>query len=271
MNSRIIVAFCVASCLAASPLHAQIARTSLDGTNGVGIDDLSGTKLPLQARFKDSAGNEITLGSLFDGKRPVILSFNYAECPLLCKLQLTGLVESLTQLEWTAGQEFRVVSISIDPNETIQQAAIAKQKHVELYGRANAADGWSFLTGSPDSIADTADAAGFRYKFLPKQREYSHSAAAIVCMPDGVIARYLYGVQFDPETVRLTLAEAGDGKIGSPMDKLLLFCFRYDSATGKYAPAAWNLMRLGAISTILVLSAMILRFRSPWERKGIQA
>ncbi len=271
INGRIIVAAFITCCLTASPTPAQIARTSLDGTSGVGIDDLSGTRLPLETKFTDSNGNEITLGSLFDGQRPVILSFNYAECPLLCKLQLTGLVESLQQLEWTTGQEFRVVSISIDPNETVQQASIAKQKHVELYGRAGAADGWSFLTGSPDAIAAATDAAGFRYKFLPKQREYSHSAAAIVCMPDGVIARYLYGVQFDPETVRLTLAEAGDGRIGSPMDKLLLFCFRYDSATGKYAPAAWNLMRLGAISTILVLGLAILRFRSPWERKAVKA
>lgn len=270
MISRIIVALCIACCLTAPPLPAQIARTSLDGTSGVGIDDLSGTKLPLQTKFTDSNGSSITLGSLFDGKRPVILSFNYAECPLLCKLQLTGLVESLKQLEWTAGQEFRVVSISIDPNETVQQASISKQKHVQLYGRANAADGWSFLTGTPDAIADTAEAAGFRYKFLPKQREYSHSAAAIVCMPDGVISRYLYGVKFEPETVRLTLAEAGDGQIGSPMDKLLLFCFRYDSVTGKYAPAAWNLMRLAAIGTILVLSLVILRFKTPWERKAAQ-
>lgn len=268
---RNVIIVCIATWLLGDVSYAQLARTTLDGTSGVGIDDLSGSKLPLQTRFKDAKGNEIALGSLFDGKRPVILSFNYAECPLLCKLQLTGLVEALKKLDWTAGQEFRVVSISIDPTETIQQASIAKQKHVELYGRAGSGDGWTFLTGSPDAISDTADAAGFRYKFLPKQREYSHSAAAIVCMPDGVISRYLYGVKFDPDTVRLTLAEAGNGQIGSPMDKLLLFCFRYDSATGKYAPAAWKMMRLAAITTIVVLSLVMLRFRTPWERKVIQS
>ena len=123
------------------------------------------------------------------------------------------------------------------------------------------------ITGTPEAIAAAAEAAGFRYKYLPKQREFSHTAAAIVCMPDGVISRYLYGVQFDPETIRLTLTEAADGQIGSPMDKLLLFCFRYDSATGKYAPAAWNLMRLAAISTILAIAVVVIGFRTPWERK----
>lgn len=269
MSHRLTATLCFVSFLAASPLDAQVVRSSLDGINGVGIDDLSGTALPLQTTFTDSRGKVIELGALFNGKRPVVLSFNYAECPLLCKLQLTGLVDSLRQLEWTAGQEFRVVSISIDPSETFQQASIARQKHLQLYARAGSSDGWSFLTGTPDAISATADAAGFRYKFLPKQREYSHSAAAIVCTPDGVISRYLYGVQFDSETVRLTLAEAGNGQIGSPLDKLLLFCFRYDSATGKYAPAAWNLMRLGAVTTILVLCAVVMRFRTPWERSAV--
>ena len=156
------------------------------------------------------------------------------------------------------------------PSCFVQQASIAKQKHVELYGRPNAAHGWSFLTGSPDAIAESTAAAGFRFRFLPKQREYSHSAAAIVCMPDGVISRYLYGVQFDSETLRLSLVEASEGRIGSPVDKLLLFCFRYDSASGKYAPVAWNLMRLGAISTILLLSLVMIRFRSPWEERPIE-
>lgn len=268
-------AFCV-TCLAvislaAQSASAQLARTSLEGTTDVGIDDKSGNRLPLQTRFTDASGQQISLGSLFDGNRPVILTFNYADCPMLCKLQLSGLVDSLKQLEWTTGDRFRVVSISIDPGETFQQAAIARQNHLQEYGRADAARGWSFLTGSPEAISATADAAGFRYKYLPKQREFSHSAAAIICMPDGVISRYLYGVQFDPDTLRLSLAEAADGKIGSPMDKLLLFCFRYDSATGKYAPAAWNLMRLAAITTILVLCAVVMRFRAPWERKASAA
>ena len=254
----IILAMC---CVSTNSVTAQMLRNTPLGIKDVGIEDRSGKKLPLEATFTDSAGQPVPLGQFFDGNRPVILTFNYASCPLLCKLQLNGLVESLRQLQWTAGKEFRVVSISIDPLETSQQAAISKQNHVTAYGRADSAGGWTFLTGSPKSIAAATDAAGFRYKFLPKQREFSHTAAVIVCMPDGVISQYLYGVQFEPETVRLSLTEASAGKIGSPLDQLLLFCFRYDSATGKYAPAAWKLMRFGAITTIVVLTTLIFRYR----------
>ena len=247
--------------MASSTASAQMLRNTPLGIKDVGIDDRSGGSLPLDAEFTTSSGQQVRLSRIFDGQRPVILTFNYASCPLLCKLQLNGLVESLRELEWTAGQEFRVVSISIDPLETTQQAAISKQNHVQAYGRSDSADGWAFLTGSPKSIAAATDAAGFRYKFLPKHREFSHTAAAIVCMPDGVISRYLYGVQFEPDTVRLSLTEASAGKIGSPLDQLLLFCFRYDSSTGKYAPAAWKLMRFSAIATVLVLGAFVFHYR----------
>jgi protein SCO1 len=261
MINRIMTGWIVACCLTSQSLPAQVSRTAPDGITDVGIDDKSGDRLPLKTSFTDSNGNQIPLGKLFDGERPVLLTFNYASCPLLCKLQLTGLVESLKQLEWTAGDQFRVVSISIDPSETVQQASISKQNHLQAYGRAGAEGGWSFLKGTPQALAEATAAAGFRYKYLPKQREFSHTAATIVCTPDGVISRYLYGVQFDPDTVRLSLTEAADGGIGSPMDQLLLFCFRYDSATGKYAPAAWNLMRLGAITTVLLLGVFVIRFR----------
>ena len=254
----IVLTMCCASTHAAK---AQMLRNTPLGINDVGIEDRSGKKLPLESTFTDSAGQQVRLGQFFDRVRPVILSFNYASCPLLCKLQLNGLVESLRQLQWTVGKEFQVVSISIDPLETTQQAAVSKQYHVTAYGRADSANGWTFLTGSPESIAAATDATGFRYKFLPKQREFSHTAAAIVCMPDGVISRYLYGVKFEPDTLRLSLTEASAGKIGSPLDQLLLFCFRYDSATGKYAPAAWKLMRFGAITTIIVLTTLIFRYR----------
>ncbi len=261
----LVIALC---CWSASGVVAQVVNSTPAGIDDVGIDDRAGELLPLQTPFTDSKGNQIRLGSLFDGNQAVLLTFNYAECPLLCKLQLAGLVESVKQLEWKVGTEFRVVSISIDPSETVQQAAITKQNHLTAYGKPGSEDGWSFLTGTPQAIAEATAAAGFRFKYLPKQREFSHTAAAIVCTPDGVISRYLYGVQFDPETVRLSLTEAADGKLGSPMDQLLLFCFRYDSATGKYALAAWNLMRLAAITTVLLLTIFVIRFRIPQPSPG---
>lgn len=241
----------------------QVTSDVPEAITAVGIEDRSGEQLPLKTSFIDSQGRIVPLSAYFDGERPVILTFNYASCPMLCRLQLNGLVDSLRQLDWTAGQQFRVVSVSIDPSETTQQAAISKQNHLQAYGRPGADDGWVFLTGKPASIQAATQAAGFSYQYLPKQREFAHTAAAIICMPDGVISRYLYGVQFEPETLRLSLTEAAGGRIGSPMDQLLLFCFRYDSATGKYVPAAWSLMRLGAFCTVLCLTMVIYRFRRP--------
>lgn len=249
-------------------VHGQVTSDVPEGITVVGIDDRSGKQLPLKTSFVDSQGRIVTLSTYFDGEHPVILTFNYASCPMLCRLQLNGLVESLRQLEWTAGQQFRVISISIDPSETTQQAAISKQNHLQAYGRPGADDGWVFLTGRPTSIQAATQAAGFSYQYLPKQREFAHTAAAIICMPDGVISRYLYGVQFESETLRLSLTEAAGGRIGSPMDQLLLFCFRYDSATGKYVPAAWSLMRLGAFCTVLCLTVVIYRFRRPGPSDG---
>jgi len=259
--SRLPITILVAIVAASAMAPAQMVRDTPAGIKDVGIDDRSGASLSLGVAFTDATGNLVELSRFFDGERPVIVTFNYASCPLLCKLQLNGLVESLREIQWTVGKEFRVVSISIDPLETIQQAAISKQHHVRAYGHPDSADGWAFLTGAPKSIAAATDAAGFRYKFLPDQREFSHTAVAIICMPDGVISRYLYGVQFEPRTLRLSLADASAGKVGSPLDQLLLFCFRYDSATGKYTPAAWNLMRLGAVATIVILSAFIFHYR----------
>ncbi|MEQ9411823.1 MAG: SCO family protein [Fuerstiella sp.] len=267
MLRLIVLSLCLVS--AASPgARAQLTTAAPTGIEDVGIDDRSGERLPLTTPFTDSTGRSTTLEQFFDGQRPVVLTFNYSDCPMLCKLQLHGLVESLKKVDWVAGEQFRVLSISIDPAETPAQAAVIRQNHLQAYGRPGAEDGWIFLTGSPASIRAASNAAGFRFKYLPKQREFSHTAAAIVCAPDGMISRYLYGVDFDPQTLRLSLAEAAEGRIASPLDKLLLYCFRYDAATGRYAPAAWKLMRLGAITTVVLLGIFVLRFRFAGNADG---
>lgn len=252
---------------AGSLAQAQIVTAKPNSVSEVGIDEHLGEPLPLDITLTDSTGRLLALGELFDGKRPVILSFNYASCPMLCKLQLSGLIDSLGKLEWSAGDEFRVVSISIDPGETPEQSAVAKQKHLRMYQRAGSADGWSFLTGSPEAIRQAADAAGFRYQFVPSTKEYSHAAVIMICTPDGELSQYIYGVQFDSDTLRLSMAEAGNGEIGSSFDQLLLFCFRYNSATGKYAPVAWNLMRLAAGGTTLLLALILIPV---WMRRKSQ-
>ena len=238
----------------------QIVTPRPDEVTDVGIVDRRGSALPLNTQFVDSRGNSVRLADYFDSRRPVILSFNYATCPMLCRLQLNGLVEGLRELNWTAGDEFRVVSVSIDPSETSQQAAAAKQQHLNAYGRPGSGAGWTFLTGQPANIRAAAAAAGFKYKYLPKTREYSHAAALMICTPDGRVSQYLYGVSYDRQTLRLALADASEGQVGSALDQLLLFCFRYDRTAGKYTPVAWNIMRAAGLVTLLTLTAGLAPF-----------
>ena len=242
-----------------APAHvgAQVNQSVKD-LDGVGVDEKLGEAIPLELEFRDSSGKTISLKDLFEGERPVILSLNYAECPLLCQLQLTGLVNGLRDLKWTAGQEFDVVSVSVDPKETAQQARQVKQRYLRQYGRAGCADGWKFLTGDTEAIQAIADSVGFRYRYVSDRKEYAHAAVVMVCTPSGTISRYLYGVNYPPQTLRLSLVEAGEGKIGSTLDRVLLFCFHYDAASGKYAPVARRLLKVAAGMTLVAIAVGVL-------------
>lgn len=252
LRLRAFAALAVAVC--AGDAGAQLLEKLPEEMEGVGIDDKSGTQLPLGLRFRDENGRAVTLAEVFDGDRPVLLSLNYSNCPLLCGVQLNGLVDSIRKIEgWTAGREFDVVSVSVDPLETTHRAKQTEQKYLERYARRGAAEGFRFLTGSRESIRTLADAVGFRYKYIPETREYSHSAAEIVVSPGGMVSRYLYGVAYDPQTVRLSLVEAGEGKIGSPLDRIILFCFHYDETKGRYGPVARRVMSVGAGVTVVAL------------------
>lgn len=248
------------SLLTSVPAVAQIITDKPDEVIDVGIVERRGDLLPLKLTFKNSNDKVVQLGDYFDGQCPVVLSFNYASCPMLCKLQLRGLVDGLRELDWTAGDKFRVVSISIDPSETPQQAAASRQQHLNAYGRAGSGDGWVFLTGTPENVRAAADAAGFKYKYVRKTREYSHAAGVMICTPDGRLSQYLYGVMYGEKTLRLSLAEASRGQMGSALDQLLLFCFRYDRSTGRYTPVAKNIMRVGALGTVFGLTVFVAPF-----------
>ena len=257
--SRLSSAFIVAFLLVPRGI-GQIVTDRPNEVTDVGFADHRGDTLPLDLQFVDSAGRAVRLGEFFDGERAVILSFNYASCPMLCSLQLNGLVEGLRNLEWNAGAEYRVVSISIDPSESPQQAAASKQQHLNAYGRAGSGDGWVFLTGDPENIGAATEAAGFRYRYLPETREYSHAAGVIVCTPDGQLSQYLYGVLFDRETLRLSLIDANSGRMGTALDQLLLFCFSYDRSTGQYTPVAKNIMRAAALGTVFAVTICVAPF-----------
>lgn len=221
----------------------------------VGVDPKLDAQLPLDTVFKDEDGRAIKLGSLFPGDRPILLTLNYSSCPLLCQTHLEGLVEALRKIDdLDAGRDFDVVRVSIDPLESPSQAIVSKQRFTTLYQRSGTSDGWHFLTGNQASIKRLADAVGFRYAYVPETGEYAHTAALILCTPEGRISRYVDNIAFDPAALRLNLVEAGDGKIGTAIDHLVLYCFAYNPSTGKYTLVAVRLMKLaGGLTVALVL------------------
>ena len=239
---------------------AQLVEDLPDELADVGVDEKRGDTLPLDLEFLDENGNRLRLGDIFNGERPILLSLNYSNCPALCRYQLNGLVDGIHDMDWTTGEEFTIVSVSIDPNEKPIHAKKTEDKYLRNYGRPGVGKGWYFLTGSEANIKRLADSVGFRYQFLPDEGEYSHAAVIMVCTPNGKISRYLYGVLFEEQVLRLSLVEAGEGKIGSAVDQLILYCFHYDATKGRYGPAGFRIMQVGAATTIVVLSVALVPF-----------
>jgi protein SCO1 len=240
-----------------SPALAQRTEPPPQELNGVGVTEHRGDQIPLDLPFVDSDGKPVALKQLFDGHKPVVLTLNYSNCPMLCSLQLNGLFDALKRMPWDIGDKFEMITVSFDPLETPERARLTKQKYLEIYRRAGAAAGWHFLTGREENIKKLADALGFHYRYSEAKHQYFHAAVTFILTPDGHVSRYLYGVQYDPQTVRLSLLEAADGKIGSATDQILLFCFHYDAESGRYGPAAMRLMQLGGAFTVVLVAGTI--------------
>jgi protein SCO1/2 len=216
-------------------------------------------KLPLDLSFVDEAGKPVQLKQYFDNaKRPVVLQLGYYKCPMLCTLVAQGFVNSVKDMPLNAGSDYEVVFVSIDPSETPELAAAKKQSYLQAYKRPGAAQGWHLLTGKKEQIEKLAQAVGFGYKWIEYAGQYSHPACIVLCTPDGHVSRYLYGVKFEPKTVRLSLVEASNGKIGSTVDQFILTCFQYDGHQGKYALAAIGIMRVGGALTVLILAGVLI-------------
>jgi len=247
------------------PGAAQPADYRPRSLEGVGITEHRDAQIPPDLAFVDESGRKVTLADYFDGDRPVILTLNYYRCPMLCTLQLNGLIEALKELNWTPGEQFEIVTVSIDPVETPTLAKAKKQSYLSEYGRPAAAKGWHFLTGRQKEIRHLAAVCGFDYKWNEDRREWMHAAALFVCTPDGRLSRYLYGVQFEPQTLRLSLVEASSGKIGSPLDQIILYCLHYDAGAGRYSLAALNLMRAGGAVTVVLVGTLLAVF---WRRES---
>jgi protein SCO1/2 len=254
----------------ANPVSAseRIDRTEQlpERLRGVDVRERLGDGMPRDVAFTDETGKAVKFGDLFDGKHPVLLTLNYSRCPMLCSLELNGLVTALKQLDWTAGTEFKIATVVLDPSETPGQAAQSKARYLRQYGR-DAAGGWTFLTGNEASIHRIADAVGFSYGFNEKRNEYVHPAAIMILSPEGKVARYLYGIEYHPKTLRLSLVEAGEGKIGSSIDQLVLYCFHYDAKEGSYAPVAMNIMRVSSGIGVTLLGGFLTTFFVAESRK----
>ena len=233
--------------------------------DGVGVNEHLGSQLPINLPFVDAQDAHVQLHQILRGTRPALLTFNYADCPMLCNLQLDGLAEGLKDVGLVPGKDFDVITVSINPAEKAERtAAFAKKYHDKVGGEA-IQKGWHFLRGEGEAAETLARAAGFAYNYVPEQKEYAHTAVAMVLAPDAMISRYLYGVVYNPRDVRLALVEAGKGEVGTTLDRILLYCFHYDATTGKYAPLASNIMRLGGALTAALLGAYL---ALSWRRKA---
>ncbi|HET7212889.1 MAG TPA: SCO family protein [Terriglobia bacterium] len=243
-------------------VSGQNSKTVPAQLQDVGIDQRLNNQVPLDLVFHDETGKTVRLGDYF-GKKPVILSLIYFNCPQLCPMVENGLMESLREVRFSVGDQFNVLTVSFDPNDTPSQAFAKRAMYLSIYNRKGAAAGWHFLTGDEASIAALAKAVGFRYKYDPKIDQFSHATAIFVLTPQGKVARYFFGIRYPAGPVRLALVEASQGKIGSPVDAILLFCSHYDPATGKYSLIISRVLFIGGLVTIILLGGLLLiMFRS---------
>ena len=240
------------------PSHDPIRPEAL---NRAGFDQKLNAQLPLDVEFRNEAGATVKLGDYF-GQKPVLLNLAYFNCPMLCTLVINGVMESARSLAFTPGQEYEIVTISFDAREGHELAAAKKANYLKDLQRPGAEQGWHFLTGDEASIKAVTDAVGFRFAWDEKSKEFAHASGIMVATPSGRLSHYLYGVVYPPRDLRLALVEASAGRIGSPVDQLMLFCFHYDPVAGKFSAAVMRLVQAGCVATVLAMgSFMFLMFR----------
>jgi protein SCO1 len=224
----------------------------------VGIDQKLGAMVPLDLTFNDEQGRAVRLGDELD-HRPVVLVLVYYQCPMLCTMVLNDLVATMRSMPETAGQDYDVLTVSFDPRDTPVLASLKKETYLAQYNRPGAERGWHFLTGEKTSIKALTDAVGFRYVWEPKFQMYAHASGIMVLTPGGKVSRYFYGVDYAPKDLRIALDEASGGHVGGLADSVLLYCFCYDPATGKYGLAISRMLKIGGVLTVLCLGSFVAR------------
>ncbi len=238
---------------ALKPLQAQVVKQDPPELRGVSIEEKLGKKIPLDLKFTNAAGKVVRLGDYFKQQKPVVLNLAYYECPMLCTLVLNGVSDTVRKLSLMPDKDFQMVTVSIDPREGADLAAMKQQNYLKHLNRGSA-DSWAFLVGEESQSRALAAALGFNYYYDEKSQEYAHAAATFVLGEDGTISRYLYGIAYKERDLRFALVEASRGRVGTTLDKILLTCYRYDPDARGYVLFARNLMRLGgAVMVLLVI------------------
>jgi protein SCO1/2 len=255
-----MLALVLAALLQSPPTSFSGPRAGIELQQLAGVDVVEKleAQIPRELTFRAPDGAPVRLGDLFDGKRPLVLTFNYENCPQLCSLQLGGFVDALNrETSWTVGEQFRVVTVGLDPDEEDERAAAFRTRVLGQYRGGNAATaeaGWSFLRGSEADVRALADAVGYGYKYDAERDEYAHTATMVLLTPDGQVSRYLYGTVFEPQTLRLSLAETAAGEFVSTKDRILLSCYVFDPNSNSYTMDAWKISRI--VLSVLALNTL---------------
>ncbi len=261
MNKTRHIVGITALLLAAFTLRAQTVPNSVGPTaaamppalRNVGFEPSLNAPMPLDLRFRDETGRSVQLRDYFGQQKPVVLAFVYYGCPMLCDQVEQGVVGALRMLSFNPGRDYEVVFVSFDSRETPEMASEKKKKALAHFRRPETDSGWHFLTGSKESVEAATNAANFRFSFDAKNNLFAHASGVMILTPDGRISRYFYGTEYPGRDMRLGLVDASAGKIGTPIDHVLLFCYHYDPSTARYSASILKIIRLGGVLTILCI------------------
>ncbi|MCC7171735.1 MAG: SCO family protein [Planctomycetes bacterium] len=259
---RVLVPGLVSMLASFAPVaYAQVVRDVPEDMQGTGVQQKVGAQIPLDLAFTDDHGLPVTLAKYFDGTKPILLTLNYSNCPMLCSEMLNSMVATLRDVDLEPGKDYAIVTVSIDETELWMKAQSTKRKYLDLLDRAGGADGWHFLVGHSASIDPLAQAVGFGFKKVEGGVDYAHSAALIFCTPKGVVSHYMAGIAYDARDIRMSFLDAGSGTIGSLVDQVFLSCYYYDHTKGTYSVEAQTVMQYSAGLTLLAIGALYLWLR----------
>lgn len=268
MNKALIIGCLISVIFLFDTANAQLNQNRPAILDDIGVNENLGDTIPMDLQFANSEGDSVSIADLIESGKPVLLNPLYYECPVLCSLVLDAVFKVVDELSWTPGEEYTIISFSIDPEEGPELSASSKKQYLDALDRPGTEDGWHFLTGNEKDIKKLTEAVGFTYKYDERTGEYLHPASIILLSPDGVVTRYLYGATFREFDLRNALYESADGKIGSTVDKAILYCFTYDPDSQGYVPVAINIMKLGGLATAIFLGIFLFVF---WKRGSSQS